>query len=179
MRKCLLYFFLLCVALLAAQSGKNVAPQLFKVNALAPGVSYELGVGRNTTLDFGLFFGFAARGGSDRDTEFGLFPSFTGELRYFTNMERRKSKRKYIAGNSGNYIALANQFQSGNSLIGNLDFNSNYYYNLGVVYGIQRTRKKGFYWGISFGPGLFKDEFDTDFGLMLNARLGWVIGKRG
>lgn len=178
MRKCLLYFFLLCAALMFAQPNNNVSPQLFKINALAPGVSYEVGIAKNTTLNFDAVFGFAARGGSGRDTEFGLFPGINGEIRYFTNMERRKTKGKNIGGDSGNYLALSNQLQSGNPIIGSLANGSSYYYNIAALYGIQRTREKGFYWGVSFGPGVFNNEFDTEFGLLVNLRLGWVIRKR-
>ncbi|NHF58005.1 hypothetical protein FK220_001545 [Flavobacteriaceae bacterium TP-CH-4] len=177
MRKLPIYFFLLCNALLIAQSDKNVEPQLFKVNALLPGVSYELGLGKNMTFSSDALIAFAARGGSDRDTEFGLYPTLQADFRYFVNMERRKGKGKNISGNTGNYLAFVNQVQFGTPIIGDLEFSSSYYYNTGILYGIQRTRKKGFYWGVSFGPGFYIDEFDTDFGLFLDARLGWVIGK--
>ncbi len=39
-----------------AQSDKNVEKGLFKVNAFSPGVSYELGLGRNTTINFDAYF---------------------------------------------------------------------------------------------------------------------------
>lgn len=161
-----------------AQSDKNVEKGLFKVNALLPGVSYELGVGKNTSFNFDAALLFSLRGGNRRDTEFGLYPAVGADFRYYYNMDRRLGKGKNILGNSGNYLAVANQFFLGNAIVGDLDFNSNFYYNSAVVYGIQRMRPKGFYWGVSFGPGVFVSDFGVAGGLYVDAKLGWVIGKR-
>ncbi len=161
-----------------AQSDKNVEKGLFKVNALYPGVSYELGVGKNTTFNFDAVILFALRGGSDRDTEFGLFPGVGADFRYFYNMDRRLGKDKNIFGNSGNYIGVANKFNPGDAVIGNLDFVSSFYYSAAIVYGIQRMRPKGFYWGVSFGPAVFVDDYDAGAGLAIDVKLGWVLGKR-
>ncbi|WP_340157056.1 hypothetical protein [uncultured Maribacter sp.] len=57
---------LLSVFHLNAQSTKHVEDGLFKVNALAPGISYELGVADKTTLNLEAFLGFALNGGTDR-----------------------------------------------------------------------------------------------------------------
>lgn len=178
MRNFLLSFTFLCLAQTMAQSDKNVEDGLFKINALIPGVSYELGLGKNTTLSFDAALIPGASGGTNRETEFGIFPGLQSDLRYFMNMERRLSKGKNIHGNSGNYVAIVNQFYLGDPIIGDLSLSSSYYYIVGTVYGIQRTRKKGFYWGISFGPAFFADDFDSDFGLFIDARLGWVIRKK-
>ncbi|MDB4292969.1 hypothetical protein N9954_06125 [Maribacter sp.] len=162
----------------SAQSSKHVEAGLFKINALTPGVSYEFGVGKDFTLNLDALLGFALNGGSDRDTEFGLFPGIQADFRYFTNMERRLAKGKNISGNSGNYLAITNVLSSGESIVGDLDYSSNYFHNIAFLYGIQRTRPKGFYWGLSFGPGAFTDDFGTDFGLFIDGRIGWVISKR-
>ncbi len=179
MNKTIIFVVLLCSAFtLSSQTNKQVEDGLFKINALAPGVSYELGVGSKTTLNFEGFLGFAMNGGSDRDTNFGLYPGLGAEFRYFNNFERRIRKGKNISENSGNYLGFLNQYQFGQPIIGDLEYASNYFYNLVIVYGIQRTRPKGFYWGISFGPGVFVNEFDTTPGILIDARLGWVIGGR-
>ena len=161
-----------------AQTSKNVEDGLFKINALTPGVSYELGIGKDLSLNFDALIGFALNGGTGRDTEFGLFPGVQADFRYFTNMGRRLSKDKIISGNSGNYLAVSNKLSSGRSTIGDLEFSSNYFYGISIVYGIQRTRRKGFYWGLSFGPAWFSNSFGSNFGAILDARIGWVIKKR-
>ncbi|WP_036152392.1 hypothetical protein [Maribacter forsetii] len=65
---------LLSVLYVNAQSNKQVEDGLFKINLLAPGVSYEVGVADKTTLTLEAFLGFALNGGSDRETSFGLYP---------------------------------------------------------------------------------------------------------
>ena len=135
-------------------------------------------VGDKTTLNFEGFLGFALKGGSDGETNFGLYPGIGKEFRYFNNLERRLRKGKNVAENSWNYLGFLNQFQFGQPLIGDLEYESDYYCNLVNVYGIRRTRPKGFYWGISFGPEVLVDEFDTTPGILIDDRLGWVIGER-
>ena len=162
---------------LNAQSNANVEKGLFKVNALIPGISYELGLGSDTTLNFDVLVIPAARGGTDRDTEFGILPGAQVDFRYFTNMNRRLSKGKNTAGNSGNYFALTNQFFLSKSIIGDFDYGGNFTNIIALTYGIQRTRPKGFYWGVSFGPGVAIDEFDAEFSLFIDVKLGWVLTK--
>ncbi|TDT47149.1 hypothetical protein CLV90_1221 [Maribacter spongiicola] len=161
-----------------AQSGQLVEDGLFKANLLAPGVSYELGIGAKTTLNLEAFLGFALNGGSGRDTNFGLYPGLEADVRQYINFDRRLRKGKNISGNTGNYISFLNQFQFGTPIIGDLEYTSDYYYNAALVYGLQRTYKKGFYFSLAFGPGVFVNEFNTDAGILIDARLGWVIGGR-
>ncbi|WP_076547573.1 hypothetical protein [Maribacter ulvicola] len=59
-----------------------------------------------------------------------------------------------------------------------MDYASDYYYNAALVYGLQRTYKKGFYFSLAFGPGVFVNEFSTDMGILIGARLGWVVNGR-
>ena len=163
---------------LNAQSDRNVEKGVFKINALPIGVSYELGAGRNTTFNFDLNLAAGLRAGGDPGPEFGIWPIFGADFRYYYNMERRLGKGKNILGNSGNYVSIVNKFRFGNALVGKLDFSSDYYYTTGVVYGIQRMRPKGFYWGASVGPGIYVDQFNVNVGLIGSIRLGWVLGKR-
>ena len=165
-------------AFINAQSDTHVESGIFKINALIPGASYELGLGTDTTLNFDVLLIPAARGGTDRDTEFGILPGAQAEFRYFTNMNRRLSKGKNIAGNSGNFVALTNQFFLSKAIIGNFDYGGSFTNIVALTYGIQRTRPKGFYWGVSFGPGVAIDEIDTEFSLFVDAKLGWVLTKR-
>lgn len=170
--------FLLFIFSVNAQSNKKVEDGLFKINALIPGASYELGIADRATINFDALLGFALRGASDVPTEFGIYPALQAEYRNYVNMDRRLRKDKNISGNSGNYVSLVNQLQLGQPLFGDLEFASDYYYNVAAVYGIQRTRPKGFYWGISFGPGVFINQFETTPGLFIDSRIGWVIGGR-
>ncbi len=161
-----------------AQSAQNVEKGLFKLNALLPGASYELGIANNATLNFDAFLLPAADEDFFGDVRFGILPGLQAEFRYYVNFNRRLSKGKNIAGNSGNYVGAVNQFYLGDALIGDFEFTSSFFNNVGIVYGIQRTRPKSFYWNISFGPGLIIDEFDADAALFIDIKLGWVMSKR-
>ncbi|MEM9144446.1 MAG: hypothetical protein AAGA86_15765, partial [Bacteroidota bacterium] len=68
--------------------------------------------------------------------------------------------------------------QSGKSIIGDLDFASNVFGGLGVVYGLQRTAPNGFQFRLEAGPAYIFDEFESGAGILLAAKLGWVIRKR-
>lgn len=178
MGKFLVIAVMVCFTSLNAQSTKNVEHGLFKVNALIPGISYELGVGKNTTFNFDFLLVPGARDDFFGDTQFGILPGAQAEFRYYTNFQRRIQKGKNIAGNSGNYVGVVNQFFLGDAILGNLEMNSSFYNIVGFVYGIQRTRPKGFYWGISFGPGVVFDDFGLDGSFYVDAKIGWVLSKR-
>ncbi len=192
MKNVYILFFAFSVTFLNAQSSKNVERGLFKLNALTPGASYELGIGKKTTLNFDLDLAFAITGGSGRSTEFGIFPSLNAEFRNYNNFKRRQAKGKNTSGNSGNFISFYNSIQSIKPLVGNLDtsFDARTYFTTGVLYGFQRTYTKGFYWNLSFGPGIFfqkqeligpgvqVEEYYTDFGIVGSAKIGWVLGKK-
>ncbi|HZJ21350.1 MAG TPA: hypothetical protein VFD35_13500 [Pricia sp.] len=70
------------------------------------------------------------------------------------------------------------QIQFPKAGIGNLKYSESYWNTTGITYGLQRTRPKGFYWGVSFGPGIYFDDFDAYFIPFVDARLGWVLTKR-
>ncbi len=168
-----------------AQYGKNVEKQLFKVNAFLPGISYELAAGNSSTFNFDAELNFGLRGASGVQTQFGFYPGLVAEFRNYNNFNRRVLKGKNIAGNSANYFGLYNRIVCLNPIIGDLDYSSSYVINTGVVYGFQRTYKKGFYWNLSFGPGMaieknnFSDErLSKVFTIVGNSQLGWIIRKR-
>lgn len=160
-----------------AQTDKQVEKGLLKVNALLPGGSYEMGLGNKTTFNFDI--ALVLGGGTDYygDPEFGLFVAGQAEFRYFTNFNRRLSKGKNIEGNSGNYLALNNQILIGNPLLGTYYLDDTYNHIVAITYGIQRTRPKGFYWNVSFGPGVGITESDFGPAVLIDTKLGWVVKK--
>ncbi len=173
MRKSLLVVFLTMATFMGAQSSKNVESGLFKLNAFLPGASYELGAGKNTTFNFDLTL-YPAFSGNIVE----IFPAVGADFRYFTNMERRISKGKSISGNSGNYVAFVNQLLVTAPILGNLEYDGPLSYNASFVYGLQRTYKKGFYWGLSFGPGFYTRDNDPTAAIFIDMKLGWVLSKR-
>lgn len=157
--------------ILSAQTGNQVEDKLFKVNVFLPGFNYEVAAGERSTLNFEL----GLIPSTERSVE--IFPYLGADYRYYTNFKRRLNKGKNISGNSGDYIAFNNRLLVAAPLLGNLEFDSPLLYVGGIVYGIQRTYKKGFYWGISFGPAFYTGDNDPGISLYNDIKLGWVIGK--
>lgn len=153
-------------------SQKQVEDRLFKVNALLPGINYEFGTGVQSTLNLevGLI--------PDWDGAFDVFPYLGADYRIFTNLERRLAKGKNVSGNSGDYIAFSNRVQITTPLVGNFEYDNPFLYVVGIVYGIQRTYSKGFYWGISGGPAFFTGDNEPGMGLLVDLKIGWVLSQQ-
>lgn len=172
----LLALFFICS--MGAQSPKNVEDNQFSLNFLLPGVVYEAGVSANATLAAELTVGFAYRESTFFEDGFGIYPIGRFQYRHYYNFERRLNKGKHISGNTGNYLAPTIAVQSGKAIIGDLDYSSSYFAGIGFVYGLQRTAPKGFQFRLEAGPAYFFDEYDQGFGILLAAKLGWVIRKQ-
>lgn len=166
-----------------AQTDKNVEQYQFKINAINPGVDYELAIGEDQTLNFGLGLQFAASGGGG-EFYYAFVPAINAQYRYYYNIDRRLEKGKHIAGNSGNYLSASATMFTSDVIIGNVDSGSGTAGFLGPVYGIQRTYPKGFNYTMEFGFGLYfaNDEnfeaVETGFGPTVSFSIGWVIGGR-
>ena len=169
---------LLLASFLNAQSIRNVEDNQLVLNFLLPGVVYEAGISENATLATELTVGFAYRESTFFEDGFGIYPIGRFQYRYYYNFLRRLEKGKRIAGNTGNYLAPTIAVQSGKAIIGDLDYSSDYFAGFGTVYGIQRTAPKGFQFRFEAGPSYFFDEFDKGFGVLVAAKLGWVIRKQ-
>ena len=169
---------LFMASMLAAQTSTNVEDHQFKINFLAPAFQYEKGIQKNSTLVFELGTGFIISGGSNRDTDFGVFPFVEGQYRYYYNMKRRQKKGKRIYANTGNYLAPTVRFTSGNSIFGRLNLISEYNLFLGGLYGFQRTSRSGFNFGVEFGAGYFENDFDNGFSGSIDFSIGWVLGMK-
>ncbi|MEE9361506.1 MAG: hypothetical protein V3U92_02800 [Cellulophaga sp.] len=168
--------FLCSFYTLPAQSNYNVEKQQFKISILNPGFGYEVATGENTTVDLRLGTGLALRGASNVKTEFGIFPFFEGQYRWYYNFNRRKGKGKRTAHNSANYLALSSTLVSGKPLLGNLEGNEGYWGNVGPVYGLQRTYKRGFNLNLEFGFGYSFDNLgNSGISPKIGFALGWVL----
>ena len=161
-----------------AQTDKNVEDHQLTLNFLLPGVVYEAGIAQNSTIAAEATIGFALRGCSGCETSFGIYPIGRLQYRYYYNFERRLEKGKRIAGNTGNYIAPTLAVQGGKAVIGDLDFTSDFFGGIGVVYGLQRTAPKGFQFRLEVGPAYYFDEFGSDLGALVAVKLGWVLRKK-
>lgn len=173
-------FLFLCLfveAIGIAQSAKNVEDHQLTLNLLLPGVIYEQGLSQNSTIAAEATMGFAYVESSFTDNGFGIYPIGRLQYRHYYNFERRHERGKRIAGNTGNYISPTIAIQGGKAIIGNLNYMSDYFGGIGAVYGLQRTGQKGLQFRFEFGPGYFFDEFESNFGIFLALKLGWVVSR--
>jgi hypothetical protein len=168
--------FLLAPFVLFAQNDNPTTVDLFKVNILNPGITYEKSLSKNTTLclDANLSFGVAIH---ENHTIFLTVPYLRGQYRYYYNLDKRISKGKDVSRNSGGFIALNTSYYL--SPIGNDTYISNYDgFTLGGVWGFQKTYKSGFNLGATAGLGNnFSSNQVHKVMPILNFTIGWVIGK--
>lgn len=91
-----------------AQKFRNVEHNQFKVRLFSPGFEYEKGVGSSTTIIAGMSIQLAARPGQNL-VYWGIVPAVRTGFRYYTNFDRRLIlRKKYIEGNSANYVGAIN-----------------------------------------------------------------------
>lgn len=179
MKKLSFLFLLLAINGVRAQSNRNVEDHQVQFGLPLPAILYEAGIGKNSTLSVEAVAGLWIRGCTGCTTEFGVYPIFRGQYRYYYNMERRLDKGKNISGNTGNYVGGLLLYQDGTSLLGDLNTLSTI--AVGPVYGLQRIYKNGFFYRLETGLAYYEDNsaFDNNgVTLVLAARLGWVIGGR-
>lgn len=170
--------FLFIGAVVFAQSTKSVENHQLTLNILLPGIVYEHGLSQNSTIAAEATMGFAYRESDFIESGFGIYPIGRLQYRHYYNFERRLTKGKNITGNTGNYIAPTIAIQGGKAIIGDLDYISDYFGGVGAVYGLQRTGQKGLQFRFEVGPGYFFDEFESNFGIFLALKLGWVVGRK-
>ncbi|WP_318311709.1 hypothetical protein [Flagellimonas crocea] len=161
-----------------AQSVKKVEDYQLTLNVLLPGIIYEKGLSQNSTITAEATMGFGYRESDFVESGFGIYPIGRLQYRYYYNFDRRLAKGKNITGNTGNYIAPTIAIQGGKAIIGDLDYVSDYFGGIGAVYGLQRTSQKGLQFRFEVGPGYFFDEFESNFGIFIALKLGWVVGRK-
>ncbi|MEO9511689.1 MAG: hypothetical protein ABJN84_01620 [Flavobacteriaceae bacterium] len=154
---------------------KIVENAQLKFNLLSPGFDFEFGIFKNQTVIAGAGLGLAYY---EEGYAFGL--ALNSQYRYYHNLDRRIRNDKIISGNSGNYFGAARSIYFNPLIfatnIPSDDFNIGYY---GLIYGIQRTYKKGINFDVSSGVGYYKgDGIPSGFGPILNLKIGWVASKR-
>jgi hypothetical protein len=161
-----------------AQDQPTVEDGLLSVNFLLPGLEYETALFDETTLDFRVGAGFGLSGGSDRDTEYGIFLNAHTQYRYYYNFNKRLEKNKNIANNSANYIALNASVGLGEPIIGDLQVSPNLSGVIGPVWGLQRYYNSGFKLDLNLGAGYgFNDLGESFLSPIIGIRLGWLLSN--
>ena len=166
----------------------NLERHQVKLNLVAPGLSYELGIFKNVSASTSFGLG-AARyisknpgpGPVQNPGDYSFGYAWHTRLRWYHNLERRKALGKIVSGNSGNYLAVARSvFWAPVQLSNNLAPPDDFAFAVfGGVYGLQRTYEKGFNFNAELGGGYFDgDGVPNGYGVLLSFSFGWVATKR-
>lgn len=166
---------LFLVLLTFSSFSQNFTTSQFSLNAITPSAEYEISVSGNSTIDLDLGVGFAYRrglGGSD----FGIYPGFETQYRYYYNFVRREADNRKISQNSANYMAVIASITSGDPLIGGLEYSSDYGLFVGPAWGLQRVYISGLKVNLNLGLGfVFNDLGESYFAPLLSVQLGWLV----
>lgn len=151
----------------------------FSLNFLMPSVEYEVAVSKNATLDAVLGMGFGYHDASYLDKpEYGVYPQFEAQYRYYYNFEKRMEKGRKISENSGNYVTAIAALASGDPIIGDMQLSNDYIGFVGPGWGFQRVYNNNFKLNLTLGLGLgFNDREDSYFASHIGIQLGFKLGK--
>ncbi|MUP46681.1 hypothetical protein E0K83_13130 [Gramella sp. BOM4] len=173
MKKIILGLLLFAGLTANAQSTQNQ----FSLNFLIPSAEYEVALSKLTSLDLMLGLGFGYHEAEYlEEPEYGVFPQFGAQYRYYYNFEKRAEKGKKVSENSANYIALAAILGSGDAIIGDMENDLTGF--VGPTWGLQRIYNSNFKLNLNLGAGLgFNDLGDTYFSPLIDIQLGFKLGK--
>jgi len=171
----------LASANLKAQDKNSILENnLFKINILSPGVSYEKRLGENSTInsDLNLSLGFSYNSNSGSHL---LTTAYLREqYRYYYNIEKRSLKNKNIKNNSANFVALSASYYL--EPFGDSGYVSVYDgLTIAPVWGLQRTYETGINIALVTGAGynFGTNQRTSGFVPVINFTLGWVLSKQG
>lgn len=178
MKKILIFTAVLIFSTLAySQKESDLSRNLFKVNILAPGLTYERVLGDKTTfnVDVNLSFGGTSKGGGQ--LKLLASPFGRAQYRYYYNLEKRLAKNKSIRVNSAAYIAPSISYYM--KPINDGSYLSDYDgLTAGAVWGFQKTYKTGMNLGANTGLGYnFSSNLVRQVVPILNFTVAWVILK--
>lgn len=187
MKKIIIIIILMLINNGYSQEINNVEKGVLKLSVLTPSIEYELGLSKNTTLNFGI--------GTSVNIEeydsnynyktdkvfFGLTPVFGTQFRYYYNFNRRSRKGRNVENNSGNYFSLLGKYELGDVIIGKIRRNYSNSFFVGTLYGVQRSYKNKMFFNVEGGIGLQKYDDNNDYidtAILINVKFGWMFNKK-
>lgn len=147
------------------------------INLIVPSLDFEVSTGTNSTIDLklGTAFGYSKSGD---ESDFGIFPVFQSEYRYYYNFKKRAEKGKKTSENSANYLTLIANIRGGNSVIGDLDLTEDFGVFVGPAWGLQRVYNSGIKLNLALGAGYGTNDLgDSYFSPFIAIQLGWLVAK--
>jgi len=151
----------------------------FSLNFLMPSLEYEVSVSNKSTIDAVLGMGFGYHDASYLENpEYGIYPEFETQYRYFYNLDKRMEKGKKTSENSGNYLAAVGVIASGDPIIGDMQLDNDYSGFVGPAWGLQRVYNSNFKLNLTLGLGLgFNDRDNAYLASHIAFQLGFKLGK--
>lgn len=170
-------FFSILLASMFNASCQSVEKKLLKVDFLLPGITFEKGISKKSSIVVSPMLGFGFASSVD-GYYFDVSPNLALEYRYYYNLKRRFNLKKKTDNNTGNFFAAKAMMVSPSIL--NIPsklkhINNEFYAAIGAVYGIQRTYDSGIYILYEGGMGINLD--DSEVGPLLTFKIGYIIGK--
>lgn len=175
---------------LAQSAGKpqaKVEKHQFAYNLLT-NLSYEKGMGSKTTLRFSGPIGGSVEYHQTsitindyhyEDSEWGyaIRPALDVQIRHYYNLNKRLSKGKKVARNSGNYIAGVVAAAGPSIVKSDNVYIPDFTLLLGAIWGIQRNYGERFMMNVNVGPGVNFYDSKSEFAPILGLTLGFRLGK--
>lgn len=156
----------------------TVEPHILRLHILSPGVEYELGLGRYTSINAFAGLTSALWYTQNEGLMYFLNPTINLQYRYYYNMRRRALKDKRTDYNSADFLAVHLE-GTGNTLLSNSDMSFQGNYAAGLVWGLQRTFQNGISLGGYIGPGVgIQNSGDLQFQLLTGLRIGYTFRSR-
>lgn len=155
----------------------KVERSLLSVYFIPLKISYEQGLGKSNTLEIGGGLNgvsWLEDAGDFDDFRFGIAPFAETTFRNYYNLEKRQSKGKRTAMNSGNYWGIHARylFEPIAGDTGDAQFSS---FFIAPVWGFQRNYNSHFSLGMDFGMGVGFNNSDAYFSPLVRLKLGFVL----
>lgn len=165
--------FLLCATAVSQNNNTQIEypSSVIRLHVLAPGITFEKNIIKNSTIVFDLGSGFSyqylsVNGESQSDYYF--IPYFKVEPRVYRNLKKRKELNKQTNYYSGQYFG----FQA---KVGLPTKQIDLWQSYGPLWGFQKTFGKKGYWNIGLGFGAFISDKEIDFGGIGNLEFGFIL----
>ena len=141
------------------EDAKFVSNQIFKVNFLLPGLSYEKGIGKSSTLYLSPYLNGIITDQNDyvdKQSRLLITPCFNVAYRNYYNIRHRAQIGKPTSLNNADYITPVYILRYTKTAP---DSEYEFLHQFGLAYGIQRNWRSG--WGIDLNGGM-KYTFNGD-----------------
>jgi len=179
MQRLILITLLFGSVISSAQFGKNCELRQLKINAIMPSLEYEMALGVNTTLDLKLGLQAALNPSTEvRFEDYGFYPAFSTQYRYYYNFGKRQQNRRQIYGNSANYLGPIATVLGPRFGVDASNSDQNLWGFVGLVTGLQRSFNSGLNFSIDAGAAYYLQTLNDGIYPVINLSIGWILNEK-